>query len=303
MKLPTTTMPKIMIVDDEPLNIQILSAILEDIGDIIFATNGAAAIELCTNELPDIVLLDVVMPDMDGYEVCRRLKEIPETENIPVIFATGRGDENDETKGFDLGAVDYVVKPFRGPIVTARVRNHLELKRYRDHLTNIAFIDGLTGIPNRRNFDTACQTEWLRGLRTMTTLSLLMIDIDHFKQFNDTYGHQAGDSCLARVAAALAASVHRPGDVVARYGGEEFVCLLPETGLDGAEAIGRTLLDAIRNLRIPHEASSAADHLTISIGAATAQISASGSAAALLAAADENLYKAKQNGRDRIVAA
>lgn len=301
--IPPTKTPKIMIVDDEPLNIQILSAILEDTGDIIFATDGATAIELCAKELPDIVLLDVMMPDMSGYEVCRRLKQIPETENIPVIFATGLGDEDDETKGFDIGAVDYVIKPFRGPVVMARVRNHLELKRFRDHLTNIAYIDGLTGIPNRRNFDSACQTEWSRGLRAMTTLSLLMIDIDHFKQFNDTYGHQAGDSCLARVARTLEMSVHRPGDVVARYGGEEFVCLLPETGLDGAESIGRTLLDAIRNLKITHEASSAADHLTISIGAATALITASGSAAALLAAADENLYKAKQNGRDRIVAA
>lgn len=294
---------KILVVDDEPLNIEMLSAILDDIGEILFATSGPVAIDICIREQPDVVLLDVMMPDMDGYEVCRRLKETPETQHIPVIFATARSDESDEAKGFEVGAVDYVVKPFSAPIVTARVRNHIELKRYRDYLANIAYIDGLTGIPNRRNFDNVCQLEWKRGLRGTAMLALMLIDIDHFKQFNDTYGHQAGDDCLARVAKALSQSVHRPGDLVARYGGEEFVCLLPETGLEGASAIARTLLQAVSNLNVPHSGSSAADHVTISIGVASAKISETGSAAALLALADENLYKAKSAGRNRIVAA
>jgi PleD family two-component response regulator len=206
------TKAKILIVDDEPLNIEVMSGTLEELGDIMFATTGDEAVELAVREKPDIIILDVMMPGSDGYQVCRQLKETTGTENIPVIFATAMSDDTDEAKGFEAGAVDYVTKPIVAPVVLARVRNHLQLKRYRDYLETIAFIDGLTGVPNRRSFDQHIRAEWQRATRSNTELSLLLIDIDHFKQYNDTYGHQAGDACLTLVAKALSSSVHRPGD-------------------------------------------------------------------------------------------
>ncbi|MCK5778006.1 MAG: diguanylate cyclase [Rhodospirillales bacterium] len=294
------TASKILIVDDEPLNIEVMSGALEELGDIMFAINGEEAIQLALSEKPDIIVLDIMMPGMDGYETCRRLKDNPETENIPVIFATAMTDRADEAKGFDLGAVDYVTKPIVLPIVVARVRNHLQLKRYRDYLETIAFVDGLTGIPNRRSFDQHIRSEWQRGTRTNGELSLLLIDIDHFKQYNDTYGHQAGDACLTLVAKALSSSVHRPGDLVARYGGEEFVCVLPSTNLDGAELIGSTLREAVNFLKIPHKSSSVCGHVTISVGGAWVQLDQSKEIGDLISAADENLYKSKSDGRDRV---
>ena len=299
MNIPETA-SKILIVDDEPLNIEVMSGALEELGDIMFAINGEEALQLALSEKPDIIILDIMMPGIDGYETCRRLKSNPETENIPVIFATAMSDRADEAKGFDLGAVDYVTKPVVQPIIVARVRNHLQLKRYRDYLETIAFVDGLTGIPNRRSFDQHIRSEWQRGTRTNGELSLLLIDIDHFKQYNDTYGHQAGDACLTLVAKALSSSVHRPGDQVARYGGEEFVCVLPSTNLEGAELIGGTLREAVNFLKIPHKSSSVCDHVTISVGGAWVQLDQSKEIGELISAADENLYKSKSEGRDRV---
>lgn len=300
MNIPETK-AKILIVDDEPLNIEVMSGTLEELGDIMFATTGDEAVELAVREKPDIIILDVMMPGSDGYQVCRQLKETTGTENIPVIFATAMSDDTDEAKGFEAGAVDYVTKPIVAPVVLARVRNHLQLKRYRDYLETIAFIDGLTGVPNRRSFDQHIRAEWQRATRSNTELSLLLIDIDHFKQYNDTYGHQAGDACLTLVAKALSSSVHRPGDQVARYGGEEFVCVLPTTNLEGATQIGATLREAVNFLKIPHKSSSVCGHVTISIGGAMVTPDQSIEIGDLISAADANLYKAKQQGRDRVI--
>lgn len=294
---------KILVVDDELLNIEVMSGTLEDLGEVLFATNGAEAIDLCLREKPDIIILDIMMPEMDGFEVCRRLKQMPETSSIPIIFATAMTDNTDEAKGFEIGAVDYISKPIVAPVVVARVKNHLQLKQYRDHLENIAFIDGLTGIPNRRSFDQHIRAEWQRGVRSASELSLLLIDIDHFKQYNDTYGHQAGDACLAVVAKALSSSVHRPGDLVARYGGEEFVCILPATNIEGASAIGTTLREAVNYLKIPHKSSSVCNHVTISIGGASIMPDQSSDIGDLIGAANAMLYKAKSEGRDRVVIA
>jgi diguanylate cyclase (GGDEF)-like protein len=243
------------------------------------------------------------MAGMDGYEVCKQLKALPETKDIPVIFATALSDENDETKGFEIGAVDYVIKPISAPIVIARVRNHLELKRYRDYLEQIAFIDGPTAIPNRRRFDEHFQSEWQRGVRREASFTILMIDIDFFKPFNDYYGHQTGGDCLVKVVQALASSVHHPGDLVARYGGEEFVCVLPDTDLAGAEIIANTLRKSVNALKVSHEFSSVTDHATVSIGAAAVKLEQSMKPEELVEKADNNLYEAKETGRDRVVAA
>lgn len=207
-----------------------------------------------------------MMPDMDGYEVCRRLKQEEKTANIPVIFITARDQEEDETRGLDAGAVDYITKPFSLPIVGARVKTHLELKRHRDLLENLSSKDGLTGIPNRRRFDEMLKREWNSAVRKGNPLSLVMIDIDHFKAYNDNYGHWRGDDCLRLVAGALFSTPQRPGDFTARYGGEEFVSILPETDMEGALSVCRAMQKMIGALEIPHAFSTVAGHITISLG-------------------------------------
>lgn len=293
--------PQILIVDDEPLNIEVLADVVSELGEILFATDGRTALEMCAEHRPDIVLLDIMMPEMDGYEVCRRLKEDQITADIPVMFVTALTSAEDEVKGIEMGAVDFIAKPIVAPIVLARIRNQLQLKKYRDHLENIAYIDGLTTIPNRRHFDNTLTSEWQRALRKGETLSILLLDIDFFKKYNDSLGHIAGDECLKSVAKGLSDITRRPADLVARYGGEEFVCLLPETTLDGAAAFADKLLVAVRALNIPHPDSDVAPIVTISIGGASVEITPDADPTKLIEAADANLYAAKQQGRNRAV--
>lgn len=299
------TPPKILIVDDEPLNIEVLSSILEDEGEVLFATDAPSALTLAEQELPDIILLDVMMPDVDGYEACRQLKENPVTRGIPVVFVTALDQEESEARGINIGAVDYLVKPISEPITRARVRTHIELKRHRDHLARLAFLDGLTGIANRRWFDTDAIAEWRRARRAGTPLSVVLIDIDQFKHFNDTYGHPEGDVCLKAVAEALRAVARRPGDLVARYGGEEFACLLPETPAPDGCMMAERFRAAVEALGLPHEGATAAPTVTISLGIATTtpdhDAESGPGVAALIAAADRNLYRAKTAGRNRSV--
>lgn len=302
MKLPETQ-PKILIVDDEHLNIEVLCDVLEDDAELLFALNGETALQLVQEEMPDIILLDVMMPDMDGYEVCRRLKENPATAHIPVIFVTALSQVADETKGLELGATDFITKPVSPPVVRARVKNHVELKRYRDFLTEIAFVDGLTQIPNRRRYDEFLDTEWRRAIRRETSLSMVLMDIDHFKQFNDTYGHLEGDRCLQDVAAALEKSLMRPADLAARYGGEEFACLLPETDMAGAMHLAEKLRDAVEQLKLPHKSSLTAAHVTISVGVASVIATAERASDDLFKLADKALYSAKETGRNKVVSA
>ena len=291
--------PKILIVDDDPANIDLLAAILEEDGEILFATSGKAALAMAESERPDIVLLDVVMPDLDGYEVCRRLKDNPATAQIPVIFITALDQETEEEAGLAAGAVDYVAKPISAAITRARVRTHMELKRHRDHLAELAYLDGLTGVANRRRFDEYAGLEWRRARRHGRPVSVLMVDVDEFKHLNDRYGHQAGDACLQEVAAVLGRLVNRPADLLARYGGEEFVCILPETPADGALALAERMRAAVEELGIVHEGA-AAGRVTVSIGLATAVVVAATSLEDTLAVADRNLYRAKAAGRNRV---
>ncbi|OQX26724.1 MAG: diguanylate cyclase response regulator [Desulfobacteraceae bacterium IS3] len=292
---------RILIVDDAPENIRILAQALKTDYKTTFATAGAQAIKFAmSEEPPDLILLDIMMPEMDGYEVCRRLKAEHKTKNIPVIFITAMNQEEDETKGLDIGAVDYIIKPFSMAIVKARVRTHLELKRHRDILENLSSLDGLTAIPNRRRFDEVLQTEWRHCMRESSPLSLVMIDIDYFKNFNDTRGHQAGDDCLKRVAKALANSVKRPMDIVARYGGEEFAAILPKTDRDGAVFVAETMRDNIESLNISHPNSPVAGYVTISLGSATVLPDNRSDSDILVKAADDALFQAKREGRNSI---
>ncbi|MDF2878060.1 MAG: hypothetical protein K0S30_1156 [Clostridia bacterium] len=215
----------VLIVDDAPTNLKVLGTALKDTYHLKLATNGEEALGLAISKNPpDIILLDIMMPDMDGYEVCKKLKEAPETRDIPVVFITAMNEEKDEELGLQLGAIDYITKPFSIPIVKARVKNHLELKQYRDMLKENSMIDGLTQIANRRRFDETLLVEWNRQKRHSEPLSMLMIDIDFFKNYNDTYGHLQGDECLRQIAQTIKKGLKRSTDLAARWGGGR-VCL------------------------------------------------------------------------------
>ncbi|MTW20044.1 diguanylate cyclase domain-containing protein [Allochromatium palmeri] len=292
----------VLIVDDQPANIHALAALLKKDYRILTATHGEKALELAAQAPPpDLILLDIVMPDMDGHEVCFRLKNDEATKAIPIIFVTALGEEQDEEHGLNLGAADYISKPFSPAIVRARVRNQINLKLRTDRLEQVAMQDGLTQIPNRRHFDQKLKEEWGRLTRNAKSLSLLMIDIDQFKFYNDHYGHGAGDECLRQVAQALYQVPQRPVDLVARYGGEEFAVVLPETDEEGAAHLARRLLEAVRALGIEHAYSDVAPQVSISIGVAThSPQHPKHNAEALKRSADQALYQAKSQGRNRV---
>lgn len=294
---------QVLIVDDNPLNIQVLAEGLADEYGVKIATRGKKALDIAdADPRPDLILLDVMMPEMDGYTVCRKLKEGERTKNIPVIFITAKDKMEDELYGLSLGAVDYITKPFLFPIVEARVRTHMDLKRKNDLLEKLALLDGLTEIANRHAFDTLMRKEWRRCMRSQKEFSCLMIDIDFFKPYNDNYGHGAGDDCLRRIAKALKDALRRPGDFVARYGGEEFAVLLPETNREGATTTALEIRTAVKRLGIKHEYSEASDTVTVSIGAACVVPDKDSSPRSLIDLADGMLYKAKLRGRDRVMA-
>jgi len=292
--------PRLLVVDDQPINIQALYQAFCADHKVLMATGGEQALVVCAAQRPDLVLLDVMMPGMDGHEVCRRLKADAATRDTPVIFVTAHNDEAAETLGLELGAVDFISKPINPRIVRARVKTHLTLKAQSDLLRSWVYIDGLTGVYNRRHFDERLASEWSRAQRTGTPLSVVMMDVDFFKRYNDRCGHQAGDECLRRIATAIKASIQRPGDLVARYGGEEFVCLLPETGLPGALIFAQRLGENIREQRIAHPDSPVAPVVSLSLGVSSAPEGARASAQALLRTADEQLYLAKTHGRNQV---
>jgi diguanylate cyclase (GGDEF)-like protein len=292
--------PRILIIDDEPHNIEMLAEIFKTDHEVLFATDGAKALELAASTSPDLILLDVILPGMDGFEICERLKAEPHTADIPVIFITGRDDSETETRGLALGAVDYITKPITPGIVRMRVSNHIELKRARDRLTELATTDGLTEIANRRRYDEVLEREVLRHRRSRAPLTLIMLDIDHFKLYNDTYGHLRGDDCLRAIASTIRASLWRAADLAARYGGEEFACILPDTGAtEEVTAIAERIRTGVINLQIPHETSPTAPHVTISLGLVTRHCDESTEPKQLTAAADKQLYLAKTHGRNR----
>ena len=291
---------KILMVDDDAFNIKALNLVLSEEYHVLFAASGQSALEIAARTQPDLILLDIQMPGMDGFEVCRALKADPLLCDIPVIFLTAMTEETDEAIGLGLGAVDYLNKPIKPALVKLRVRNHLELKSQRDRLSRLTLIDGLTELANRRAFDERLEQEWRRALRTEVLLALIMIDIDFFKGYNDAYGHLAGDDCLRYVAQTLAASLKRAGDFVARYGGEEFIAILPGLNVKGMRAMAETMRESVAKLRIPHRSSTIAPYVTISIGAVSLMPAAGALSRSLVAACDQQLYLAKSHGRNRV---
>ena len=295
--------PRLLVVDDQPINIQTLYQIFHADHEVFMATSGRQALDFCRNTPPDLILLDVVMPGMDGLEVCRQLKADVATADIPVIFVTAQSEPDDETKALGVGGVDFIPKPVNPAVVRARVKTHLTLKAQSDLLRKLAFIDGLTGVANRRAFDEALHAEWRHCQRSHLPLALIMIDIDHFKAYNDRYGHQDGDTCLQAVAKALKNALGRPHDLVARYGGEEFVCLMPECDLAAGQAKAEEICRAVAALGIPHDASATAAMVTISLGVTAAVPESNSSPVWLLATADAALYQAKSSGRNQVCVA
>lgn len=296
---------KILLVEDIKSDIHLMRMVLEDEHDIAYMLDGESALEYIEAHYTDLdlIIVDIMLPGMDGYELCERLKNDSRTKDIPLMFITARRGEKDESRGLEMGAVDYITKPFSRPIVRARVKNHLTIKKQQDFLKNLSNIDGLTGISNRRYFDKAIEMEWQRTIRSSEALALIMLDIDFFKKYNDNYGHAAGDECLRKVAHALEYSNKRTSDHVARYGGEEFAIILPDTDAHGAAIAAGRLKDNIESLEIEHAHSSIADHITVSLGAASidARRGENASVKTLIEAADEALYEAKAAGRNKVI--
>ncbi|MGC3986000.1 MAG: diguanylate cyclase [Pseudorhodoferax sp.] len=291
----------ILVVDDSTLNRQMLNDLLRADYAVITARNGEEGLELAREHQPDLILLDVVMPGLDGHEVLRRLKADGRTSVIGVIFITGLDSAAEEERGLRAGASDYVVKPFHAAVVRARVALHLQLARQRRLLEQLARVDGLTEIPNRRHFNDMLVQEAARATRGGVGLALVLLDVDCFKQYNDHYGHAKGDRALQSIARVLQTGMRRPADLAARYGGEEFVLLMPDTDPSGAALRAECLRQEIERLALPHAWSEAAPCVTVSMGVAHAARADDLSGAELLLQADRRLYAAKRAGRNRVV--
>jgi diguanylate cyclase (GGDEF)-like protein len=291
--------PQILVVDDQAINIRTIYEVLKNEYEVLMAMSGEDALAQVSKHHPDLILLDVMMPEMDGHQVCKKLKDDPDTAHIPVIFITAQNDDDQEVYGFEIGAVDFISKPINPVILKARIRNQLALKIQLDFMRNMALVDGLTGVGNRRRFDDELQKHWRQALREQRPIALLLIDVDYFKRFNDRYGHQAGDICLKSIAKILNEVLRRPVDLFCRYGGEEFAAVLPYTDKQGAQRIAEIMIESVQNLKIPHEESDVWDTVTISIGVVSVIPNVQTSAQLLTEWADNALYRAKSAGRNR----
>lgn len=289
----------VLVIDDEKHNRQLLTEVLTPECRVLLAKNGQQALTLAQEYRPDLILLDVLMPEMNGYEVFQALSQQEITRRIPVIFISALDSPDDEERGLDLGAVDYITKPFHPSIVRKRVRNHLQAAHQRDLLERLAMIDSLTEIANRRRYDEVLLREWRLAASAQQPLSLAVIDVDHFKNYNDHLGHAAGDKVLQQVAQALLSMPQVAGTLVARYGGEEFVVLLPRQTATQAELYAQQICQRIALLAIPHPASAAAGYVTVSVGGITTLPQGDHPTQDFFRYADAQLYQAKRQGRNR----
>jgi len=292
----------ILITDDEKMNVDVLGGILSPMYNLLISRNGTRAIALAREHTPDLILLDVLMPDMSGFEVITELKNDKDTINIPVIFITGLTSAEDEEKGFILGAVDYITKPFKKAIVKARVNTHIRIVDQMRMIESIGLIDPLTKIANRRGFENRLDLEWNRAIREQTPISLLMMDIDKFKNYNDTYGHQQGDVALGTFADVASKTLMRAVDFVARWGGEEFVILLPGTDTKGATEVAERVRENTE-ATVLTTYDGVDTRVTVSIGINTIVPRINDSTKDFMEKADQALYKAKESGRNRYVIA
>ncbi|ATX82701.1 two-component system, chemotaxis family, response regulator WspR [Mariprofundus ferrinatatus] len=306
---------KVLLVDDQAIIFEALRRMLAEARDIElhYCGEGARALQMAGEIEPDVILQDLVMPDVDGLMLVKFFRANPNTADIPIVVLSSKEEAKTKADAFHNGANDYLVKLPDQIEMVARLRYHaathktlLERNAALEKLKRISRTDGLTNIFNRRHFDERLENEFLRARRKKLSLAVVLLDVDHFKQFNDNYGHQAGDDCLVKVAEALRSSIRRPADVVARYGGEEFVVILPETDREGVLHVAERIRKAVMEMNIPHEHSSVSDVVTVSLGIAYAvpsEDAEEGQAESLVKLADQGLYKAKESGRNRVAEA
>lgn len=287
---------KVLIIDDSPDAVAIAKARLaKEHLDVLVADGGRAGLELARREMPDLILLDIEMPNLTGFEVCAAMKSDPDLCMIPIIFLSGAGGGEDKVRGLDLGAVDYVTKPFDAFELRARVRAALRTKHLQDLLIRYAHVDPLTELPNRRALMERMEQEWSRIQRHSGSLAFIIADVDHFKQVNDTYGHAVGDRLLVRLSKAIAREC-RGVDLPARYGGEEFAVLAPGETAESAAALAERCREAIENVGIDVEGTTV--RATASFGVADSR--GVGSPAEMVERADKHLYAAKGSGRNTV---
>ena len=297
--METTAKNSLLIVDDDNFNLTQLSNILKQEYSVRAVSSGAAGVKAAEKFVPDLILLDIMMPEMDGYEVLAALNKNAATANIPVIFITGLDNKSDEKLGLQLGAVDYISKPFDDVIVKLRVHQQIRNINQIRTIEHLSMIDQLTGVPNRRNFDNRLETEWGRAIREHWFVSLLMIDIDHFKTYNDTYGHQQGDKTLIAVARGISGALKRSSDFCARWGGEEFAVLLPNTDSAGSMLIAEHIRADVAELIVPCDNGNVTK-MTVSIGANTVAPTKDSSVDEFIKKTDAALYESKNTGRNRV---
>jgi diguanylate cyclase (GGDEF)-like protein len=288
----------ILIVEDDPINAVVIENLLHGLYQTKTVDSGEEALRFCDIEPPDLILLDVMMDGISGLETCKTLKRNSKTQHIPIIFITSMHDQDDQNLCWEAGCVDFVAKPVNGVTLRNRIKAHLTLKLQTDLLRRMSFVDGLTGLYNRHLLEDVMVKLTSHVNRSKQPLSLMMIDVDWFKHYNDTYGHLEGDECLKSVAQEIKKSLQRPTDLAIRYGGEEFLCLLPDTDDQGVEHIAKLMLESVQNLGVEHKLSEF-EVVTISIGIHTVCSSENASLVDALAKADEALYAAKQLGRNR----
>jgi len=291
----------ILLIDDEPLQLMILGRILSPHYQVKVANSGETGLKVAAEHNVDLIILDLVMRGMSGFEVLSRLKELDETKHIPVIFTTGSASSEDEAKGLALGAVDYIRKPFTELIISLRVKKHLQLVDQMKNIENLSLTDGLTGVNNRRSFNQMLKSVWSSTRQAKEYFSALMLDIDRFKQFNDKYGHLNGDVCLKAVAATIQETLKRESDSVYRWGGEEFAVLLPGTPSDDAMLIAERIRKNVA--ATPIHIGGEPVFVTVSIGVNSAALDNRDGNLALAdfcTDLDKALYRAKKNGRNRV---
>jgi len=293
------TKKSVLVVDDESSNIMALTHILGSEYTIYAAKNGQNALAAAEKHLPDLVLLDILMPDMDGYAVMAALKNIERTKKIPVIFVTGLNNAGDEERGLALGAADYIIKPFSPAIVKLRVHNQMQMLDQLRTIERLSMTDQLTTLPNRRNFEVRLAAEWGRAQREQIPVSICLMDVDDFKNYNDTYGHQQGDTALQMLAAVFSQELQRSSDFGARWGGEEFIVLLPATDSIAAAYIAERIRKGVEETKILNVEGTATG-ITVSIGINTEIPQQHSSRDSFISRADKALYKAKTEGKNRV---
>jgi len=290
----------LLCIDDETANLKVLALIFKENYKVVVCKQAKQGLKIALDILPDLILLDVVMPECSGFELIQQLKKEPSIKHIPVIFITGLQSAEDEQKGLNLGACDYIQKPFNSGIVRARVNTHLEIIRQRQLLERFAHFDSLTEVPNRRKWQIDSESQWIFAREHQEPLVLGIIDIDFFKRYNDSYGHQQGDIVLRKVANSIRRVLFDVGGEIYRCGGEEFYFYIPVVKGTRVEAVLADCSDAVSAMGIQHMSSEASTILTVSIGAIQVLPQAKYNIEQVIAQADDKLYSVKQSTRNAV---